>query len=141
MKFPLSAVLSGAYVAVLLAACSVQPDSDRPAAPVDADQEVRSPLASTPPAVLATPPAEARIESPHPYVGMWVTADGYIRQELLANGRYDEARGERQSAYTGSYQVFDTRIEYVDDTGFTADGRFDKDILYHGGYVFHRAQP
>lgn len=35
----------------------------------------------------------------HPYVGMWVTADGHIRQELLANGRYDEARGTRQSAY------------------------------------------
>ena len=27
------------------------------------------------------------------YVGMWVTKDGYIRHELLPNGRYDEARG------------------------------------------------
>ena len=27
----------------------------------------------------------------HPYVGMWVTADGYIRHELLQEGRYDEA--------------------------------------------------
>ena len=32
------------------------------------------------------------------YVGMWVTADGYIRHELLAGGRYDEARGKRKSA-------------------------------------------
>ncbi|MET8549297.1 Atu4866 domain-containing protein [Micromonospora zamorensis] len=88
--------------------------------------------------IPAGPPAEARIQPPHPYVGMWVTADGYIRQELLASGRYDEARGERQSAYTGSYQVSGTRIEYVDDTGFTADGRFDEDILNHGGYVFYR---
>ena len=33
-------------------------------------------------------------------VGMWVTADGHIRQELRPDGRYDEARGSRQSAYT-----------------------------------------
>lgn len=24
------------------------------------------------------------------YIGIWVTEDGYIRHELLANGRYDE---------------------------------------------------
>jgi hypothetical protein len=29
------------------------------------------------------------------YVAMWVTEDGYIRHELLPNGRYDEARGNR----------------------------------------------
>jgi hypothetical protein len=34
----------------------------------------------------------------HPYVGMWVTKDGYIRHDLLPNGRYDEARGTTQSA-------------------------------------------
>lgn len=34
-------------------------------------------------------------------VGMWVTADGDIRQELRADGRYDEARGKRPSAYNG----------------------------------------
>lgn len=33
----------------------------------------------------------------HPYVGMWVTEDGYIRHELLPNGRYDEARGKREA--------------------------------------------
>ena len=26
----------------------------------------------------------------HPYLGMWVTKDGHIRQELLPTGRYDE---------------------------------------------------
>ncbi|WP_258050241.1 Atu4866 domain-containing protein [Streptomyces finlayi] len=87
---------------------------------------------------MRTRPASATDVSPHPYVGMWVTADGHIRQELLANGRYDEARGDRESAYTGSYQVSGTRIEYVDDTGFTADGTFDGDALHHGGYIFHR---
>ncbi|WBB64583.1 Atu4866 domain-containing protein [Streptomyces sp. WMMC500] len=70
---------------------------------------------------------------------MWVTADGHIRQELRADGRYDEARGDRRSAYTGSYRVDGTRIDYRDDTGFTADGEFvDIDTLHHGGYVFHR---
>ncbi|UED88444.1 Atu4866 domain-containing protein [Streptomyces profundus] len=75
---------------------------------------------------------------PHPYVGMWVTADGHIRQRLSADGRYDEARGERESAYTGSYRISGNRIVYRDDTGFTADGEFDGDVLHHAGYVFHR---
>ncbi|MGB3481957.1 MAG: Atu4866 domain-containing protein [Mycobacterium sp.] len=74
----------------------------------------------------------------HPYVGMWVTADGHIRQELLADGRYDEARGNRPSAYTGSYSVVGDQIDYVDDTGFTAGGTFDGDVLHHAGYVFYR---
>ncbi len=74
----------------------------------------------------------------HPYLGMWVTADGRIRQELLANGRYDEARGARKSAYQGRYEVKGNRIEYWDDTGFTADGEFRDDVLYHGGMVFYR---
>ena len=75
----------------------------------------------------------------HPYVGMWVTRDGRIRQELLANGRYDEARGSRRSAYRGRYEVEGSRIEYWDDTGFAADGVFvTPDELRHGGMVFHR---
>ena len=52
----------------------------------------------------------------HPYCGMWVTADGHIRHELLPDGRYDEARGRRQSAYQGKYWVKGDHIEYVDDT-------------------------
>jgi hypothetical protein len=74
----------------------------------------------------------------HPYVGMWVTADGHVRHELLPNGRYDEARGTRQSAYQGRYVVTDDHIEYWDDTGFTADGDFIDDVLHHGGMVLHR---
>lgn len=64
--------------------------------------------------------------------------DGYIRQELLSTGRYDEARGNRKSAYTGSYFIEGNHIEYVDDSGFTVDGDFRDDVLYHGGYVFCR---
>ncbi len=73
-----------------------------------------------------------------PYVGMWVTADGHVRHELLPNGRYDEARGNRKSAYQGRYTVTGTHIDYVDDTGFTADGDFIDDVLHHGGMVLRR---
>ncbi|GAP96814.1 Atu4866 domain-containing protein [Leptolyngbya sp. NIES-2104] len=74
----------------------------------------------------------------NPYVGMWVTKDGYIRHELLPNNRYDEARGDRESAYQGRYELTGNRINYWDDTGFTADGEFRDGVLYHGGYVFYR---
>lgn len=77
----------------------------------------------------------------HPYIGMWVTADGRIRHELLANGRYDEARGHKESAYQGRYQVQGNKIDYWDDTGFTADGVFvDENTLHHGGMIFYRRQ-
>ena len=62
---------------------------------------------------------------------MWVTADGHIRQELRADGRYDEARGARRSAYTGRYTVEGDHIDYVDDTGFTATGDVRDGVLYH----------
>lgn len=73
---------------------------------------------------------------PHPYVGMWVTADGFIRQELRADGRYDEARGDRRSAYTGGYTVTGDHI--VDDTGFTATGDVRDGVLHHEHVVLYR---
>jgi ketosteroid isomerase-like protein len=74
-----------------------------------------------------------------PYLGMWVTEDGCIRQELLPNGRYDEARGARQHAYQGRYEIKGNHIDYWDDTGFTADGQFvDANTLHHGGMIFRR---
>ncbi len=75
---------------------------------------------------------------PHPYVGLWVTKDGRVRHELLANGRYDEARGTRESAYQGRYEVSGDHIEYWDDTGFTADGDFIDGVLHHGGMILYR---
>ena len=75
------------------------------------------------------------------YLGMWVTADGHIRQELLVGGRYDEARGAKKSAYTGRYEITGSYIFYWDDSGFTADGNFkDENTLLHGGYIFYREQ-
>ncbi len=74
----------------------------------------------------------------HPYVGMWVTADRHIRHELLANGRYIEARGKRERAYLGRYVVTRNHIDYWDDTGFTADGDFIDDVLHHAGMILYR---
>ncbi|MEU3306570.1 Atu4866 domain-containing protein [Nocardiopsis sp. NPDC055551] len=75
----------------------------------------------------------------HPYVGLWVTADGHIRHELLPEGRYVEARGSRERAYTGRYTVTGTHIDYVDDTGFSADGDFvEANTLHHAGMVLTR---
>ncbi|WP_331771120.1 Atu4866 domain-containing protein (plasmid) [Embleya sp. NBC_00888] len=71
-------------------------------------------------------------------VGMWVTADGHIRQELRPDGRYDEARGTRRSAYTGSYTVTGAHLDYVDDTDFTATGDIRDGVLYHEHLVLYR---
>jgi len=74
----------------------------------------------------------------HPFAGLWVTADGAIRQRLLPEGRYVEARGNRESAYRGAYWIEGSMIYYRDDTGFSADGEFRNDVLYHAGMVMYR---
>ena len=84
--------------------------------------------------------APTSAQQSHPYVGMWVTADGYVRHNLLPNGRYDEARGNRESAYRGRYEVRGSHIDYWDDTGFTADGEFIDGVLHHGGMILYRKE-
>jgi len=71
------------------------------------------------------------------YIGLWVTEDGQIRQALLPNGRYVEARGHLEAAYQGEYTIVGTHIEYRDDTGFTADGDFIAGVLHHAGMVMY----
>lgn len=71
---------------------------------------------------------------------MWHTADAHVRHQLLPDGRYVEARGNRESAYTGRYTVTGDHIDYLDDTGFTADGDFVDDVLHHGGMILRRIQ-
>jgi len=76
--------------------------------------------------------------SMHPYIGLWVTQDDYIRYELLPNGRYFESRGNRERVYHGEYRVRGDHIDYKDDAGFIADGEFRNDVLYHAGVVLMR---
>jgi hypothetical protein len=80
------------------------------------------------------------IEETKEYIGIWVTKDGNIRHELLPNNRYDEARGNKNSAYQGKYSVTGNHIAYKDDTGFTADGEFRDGILYHAGIILFKKQ-
>ncbi|WP_245410771.1 Atu4866 domain-containing protein [Rhizobium sp. JAB6] len=87
--------------------------------------------------------SEDRIEmkkATQTYVGMWVTADEHIRHELLPNGRYIEARGNRERAYQGRYLVTNDHIDYWDDTGFTADGDFIDGVLHHAGMILYRGK-
>jgi Agrobacterium tumefaciens protein Atu4866 len=91
----------------------------------------------------AKPAAQTRnntTDDPNFYVGMWVTQDGYIRHELRPDGRYDEARGNRKSAYQGNYTLRGDHINYLDDTGFIADGKFTGGVLCHAGMVLYREQ-
>ncbi len=102
---------------------------------------VTAPWALGQPASTNKPPVKEATEmAGHPYIGMWVTKDDHIRQELLPNGRYDEARGTRMSAYQGRYEIRGTKIHYWDDTGFTADGEFIDGVLHHGGMLFYREE-
>ncbi|MEV5400795.1 Atu4866 domain-containing protein [Streptomyces sp. NPDC057413] len=74
----------------------------------------------------------------HPFLGMWVDDHDFVRQELLPDGRYDEARGDRPSAYQGRYWITGNRIDYLDDLGFWAFGEFRDGHLHHAGYRFTR---
>jgi hypothetical protein len=56
----------------------------------------------------------------------------------MPNGRYDEQRGNRKRAYQGRYTMSGDHIDYVDDTGFTADGDFVDGVLHHAGMILYR---
>lgn len=70
-----------------------------------------------------------------------MTADGRIRRELFPDGCYDQARGTRRSAYSGSRTVTGHHIDYVDDTGFTATGEVRDGVLYREHLVLYREDP
>jgi len=74
----------------------------------------------------------------HQFIGMWIDEKGFVKQELLKDGRYDEARGDRQSAYQGQYWIDNDTIIYLDDLGFWAVGEFKENVLHHAGYTFRK---
>lgn len=79
------------------------------------------------------------VDPQSPRVGLWSDERNWLRQRLLPNGRYDEARGDRESAYLGRYWITGDRIDYLDDTGFWAVGTFVGDRLEHVTYVLTRS--
>lgn len=113
-------------------------------APVSKENKMQKTFATAVALALLGQPSNAEGDKSavgHPYVGMWVTDDNLVRHELLPDGRYDEARGTRESAYQGRYEVEGNYIQYWDDTGFTADGTFiDESTLHHGGMILRRRQ-
>ena len=86
---------------------------------------------------IATAYGVSEMGTTRDYIGLWVTEDHSIRQALLPNGRYIEARGHREAAYQGNYQIVGNHIEYQDDTGFAADGDFIAGVLHHAGMVMY----
>jgi len=90
-------------------------------------------------AVIAAPAYGETMTDPS-ILGMWVSPDGHIRLELLPNGRYDEARGNRKSAYKGRYTVDGTKLEFFDDSGFTASGKIEDGVLSAGPDRFRKEQ-
>lgn len=88
--------------------------------------------------VAEAPPIKPGSVDVHPYLGMWVDEDDFIRQQLMPDGRYEEARGDRLKAYAGAYWVDGDRILYRDDKGFWAFGEFKDGLLLHAGYRFSR---
>jgi hypothetical protein len=81
---------------------------------------------------------QATAAAGHSFVGMWVDDNDFVRQELLPDGRYDEARRDRPSAFQGQYWISGNRVDYLDDLGFWAFGEFKDGVLYHAGYRFTR---
>lgn len=75
---------------------------------------------------------------PRSYIGTWVSAAGYVRQELRPNGRYSEARGRKQNVLEGRYWLDGANIDYEDDTGFIAQGEFKDGVLHQGGMIFYK---
>ncbi|WP_421943285.1 Atu4866 domain-containing protein [Pedobacter sp.] len=73
------------------------------------------------------------IEETKEYLGIWISADGQNRHELLPNMRYRGAGGALKDGYQGSYNVVGDHIDYEDDSGFSAEGDFRDGILFHGG--------
>ncbi|EHR62294.1 Atu4866 domain-containing protein [Saccharomonospora cyanea] len=75
----------------------------------------------------------------NPRLGVWIDREGFLHQELTADGRYDETRGGRPHAYQGRFWIDGDRIDYLDDLGFWAYGQFEGDELHHAGYVMKRS--
>lgn len=79
------------------------------------------------------------VEDDAPQLGLWCDERSFLRRQwLLPGGRYDEARGERKSAYRGRYWIDGDRIDYLEDKGFWAFSVFVKNWLEHTGYILRR---
>ncbi|MDG3581652.1 MULTISPECIES: Atu4866 domain-containing protein [Galbibacter] len=79
------------------------------------------------------------IEETKDYIGTWITREGDILHELFPNYRYEQARGTEKKVFQGTYRVTGNRIDYIDDSGFTAEGEIKNGMLFHGFMAFLKA--
>lgn len=98
-------------------AASVRPAAANPPLPLEIDLDI----------------TEAPLVAAKAMTGTWASEDKLVRLDLSANGRYDEARGTRRSAYRGRYEVDGQRLYFADDRGFTALGEVRNGVLRLGG--------
>lgn len=73
----------------------------------------------------------------HLYVSTWVTLDGRVRHELLADGHYTERNGQSDTLSQGRYTIEDDHITYVDDTGVVSEGLFINGVLHRNGMYLY----
>ena len=71
------------------------------------------------------------------HVGRWVTRDGYIKKELFADGKFDEARGERKNISGGNYTIKGNKIIYSNGNGHRAEADLSNGLMYERGYIFY----
>lgn len=73
--------------------------------------------------------------------GSWLSPDGYIRLDLLPDGRYEESWGKRNNAYAGRYAVLNASLlHFSDESGFDVHGTIDDGVLRIDAYEFRRGQ-
>ena len=81
---------------------------------------------------------EVNGDDPASYVGAWKSAGGFIRHDLLPDGRYVKQRGGRVAAI-GNYRVDGSQITYETDDGVQFSGEFVDGALRQGEKIFYKA--
>lgn len=80
---------------------------------------------------------EVNGDDPATFVGTWKSAGGFIRHDLLPDGRYVKQRGARIAA-TGSYRVEGSHIAYETEDGAQYSGEFVGGALRQGEKLFYK---
>jgi hypothetical protein len=85
--------------------------------------------------------ADATADAAATVIGPWLSPDGYIRLDLLPDGRYEEAWGKRDNAYAGRYAVLNASLlHFSDESGFDVHGTIEDGVLRIDAYEFRRGQ-
>ena len=77
-------------------------------------------------------------DDPSSYLGVWKSAGGFIRQELLADGTYVKQKGSRPTV-AGRYAIDGARIAYESEDGRAHAGEFTEGRLHQAGMIFYKA--